>query len=262
MDSTWTFAMIEVLSLLDSGILRITINRPEQRNALNHHVLAGLRRSIRDAGSDRSIRVVTLTGAGDRAFCAGADLKSAAGPDASFSPGEYRELLLDLLQCPIPTVALAKGHVLAGGMGILLSCDLALACDDVHFSTPEIQVGMFPMMVLALLCRQVGLRRSTEMLFLGERVDASAALQFGIVNRIYPRGRFDAEAEQYVRKLWDKSPGILRLGKEALLRTAWQSLPGRLEYLESMLARVMSTEDSKEGIRAFIEKRKPRWADE
>lgn len=255
--------MDEVLSSVDSGILQITINRPEQRNALNLRVLSGLLGAIRQAGSDRAIRVVTITGSGDRVFCAGADLKSTlAGSEAAFNLSDYRELLLEILRCPKPTVALAKGHVTAGGLGLLLSCDLSLACDDIHFSTPEIQVGMFPMMVLALLYRHAGRKRVTEMLFSGERISAATAMEYGIINHIYPRERFDMEANQYVCKLADKSPGILRLGKEAIFQVEGKSLPDELEYLESALTKVMSSADSKEGLRAFVEKRKPQWTDE
>ena len=255
--------MDEVLSSVDAGILQIVINRPEQRNALNSSVLTGLSSAIREAGENRAVRAVTLTGAGDRVFCAGADLKStAAGSEAAFTPSRYRELLLEILRCPKPTVALARGHVMAGGLGLPLCCDLCLACDDVHFSTPEIQVGMFPMMVFALLYRQAGRKRATEMLFFGERISATTAMEYGIVNHTYPRDQFDMEAGQYVRKLADKSAGILRLGKEAMFHVEGRSLPDELQYLESELAKVMSTADSKEGIRAFVEKRKPQWTDE
>jgi enoyl-CoA hydratase/carnithine racemase len=144
-------------------------------------------------------------------------------------------------------------------MGILLACDLALACEDVHFSTPEINVGMFPMMVLALLIRHAGRKRATEMLFLGEQIRADLALEYGIVNQVFPRDRFGSCSSEYLRKLAEKSSSILKLGKEAIAQVRDATLPGELEYLESALARVMSSEDSREGIRAFLEKRKPEW---
>lgn len=255
----------EVISSLESGILSLTINRPDQRNALNQAVLEGLRQAFHGAAEDRAIRVVAITGAGDKVFCAGADLKSAlseAGSGGVFRGTDYRKLLLEILSCPKPTVALARGHVMAGGIGILLACDLALACDDIHFSTPEILVGMFPMMVLALLFRNVGRKRATEMLFLGERISADAAMESGIVNHVVPREQFEIEAGRFLRKLSEKSSSILRLGKKAIMRVADRTLPEDLDYLESTLAEVMSCADSKEGIRAFVEKRKPRWEDE
>jgi enoyl-CoA hydratase/carnithine racemase len=255
----------EVRSSLDSGILALTINRPEQRNALNHAVFQGLCGALREAADNREVRVVTLTGAGDKVFCAGVDLKTATEGEtggAAFRPSDYRELLLEILHCPKPTVALARGHVVAGGLGILLACDLALACDDVHFSTPEILVGMFPMMLLALLCRHVGRKRSTEILLLGERMPAAAAMESGIVNHVYPRDQFEAEAGRFVRSLSEKSASILRLGKKAIAHVEDRTLQEDLAYLESALARVMSCADSKEGMRAFLEKRKPQWKDE
>jgi enoyl-CoA hydratase/carnithine racemase len=255
----------EVRSSLASGVLSLTIHRPEQRNALDQEVLKGLREAIQQAAGNRGVRVIALTGAGDKVFCAGADLKSSSSEDeaaGAFSRSDYRELLSEILSCPKPTVALARGHVLAGGMGILLACDLALACDDIHFSTPEINVGMFPMMVLALLYRHVGRKKATEMLFLGERVPAETALKLGLVNHIYPRAQFDAKANEFVGKLAEKSGCILSLGKKAIGYVEDPELLKDLEYLESALAQVMSTADGKEGMRAFLEKRNPVWKDE
>lgn len=254
--------MSEVLFTIQDGIGLITINRPGQRNALNPAVLDGMRAAVQSAGQNRAVRILALTGAGERVFCAGADLKSAGASEPGgegFGRGDYRRLLTDLLKCPKPTVALARGHAMAGGLGLLLACDLALACDDIHFSTPEIEVGMFPMMVLALLFRHVGRKRAVEMLFLGERIQAPVALECGIVNAIFPRPQFDASSAEYLHKLAGKSSEILKLGKEAIYRTQGNALIQELEYLESALERVMSSEDSREGIRAFLEKRRPKW---
>ncbi len=254
----------EVISTLESGILSVTVNRPERRNALNATVLKELGNVLRRTATDRAVRVVTFTGAGDKVFCAGADLKSTLAGETdpeAFTAADYHSLLLQILNCTKPTVALARGHVLAGGLGILAACDFALACDDVHFSTPEILVGMFPMMVMALLCRQVGRRRAVEMAFLGERIPAATAMEYGIVNHVYARGQFEAEAGLFVRKLTEKSAAILRLGKQALLEIEGRSLERDLEYLQSALTKVMACADNKEGMRAFLEKRKPQWKD-
>jgi len=252
----------ELLTSPEKGVLALTINRPDRRNALNNSVLTGMRRAMQQAAQDPSVRVVTITGSGERVFCAGADLKaSLSGPQGGegFSPEEYRELLVAILRFPKPTVALARGHVMAGGLGVLLACDLALACDDVHFSTPEIQVGMFPMMVLALLFRHVGPKMSAEMLFLGERLSAADAMSSGIVNRIYPREQFETESARIVLGLAEKSSMILQLGKEAIRDVTGRSLGEDLDYLEGALARVMACPDSREGLQAFLEKRRPLW---
>ena len=153
--------------------------------------------AFRDAAWDDSVAVVVLTGAGEKAFCAGGDLKAMrfwASEGQGFGRSDFRKLLLEIVQYPKPTVALVRGHVMGGGLGIVLACDLGLACEDVSFSTPEIQVGMFPMMVMGLLYRNVGRKRATEMMFLGERITAAQAEEFGIINHAYPRDQFEAAA--------------------------------------------------------------------
>jgi enoyl-CoA hydratase len=255
----------ELRSSLEEGVLTLTIFRPEQRNALNRAVITGLSGAIGQAAENRAVRVLAITGAGGRVFCAGADLKSALAANESgreLLRREYHDLLVAILRSPKPTVALAQGHVLAGGLGILLACDMALACDDIHFSTPEIHVGMFPMMVMALLCRHIGRKKAVEMMTLGERVPADVAARLGIVNHAYPRPQFEKEAANFLRKIADKSGSILRLGKEALWKLENRSLEEDLDFLESALAGVMSTADSREGMRAFLEKRPPVWKDE
>ncbi len=250
--------------MTESGVAQLTIDRPEQRNALDSAVIEALKQGLRASVEDAAVRVISLTGSGDKVFCAGADLKASLGAepvDGGFGRAEYRELLLELRRCPKPTVALARGHVIAGGVGLLLACDLALGCADIHISTPEINVGMFPMMVLALLYRHVGRRKATEMLFLGDRMSAAEAEECGILNAVYPRDEFDAASTAYLAKLARKSAAVLRLGKGAILHIEDRLLADELEYLERELERVMATEDSKEGLRAFVEKRAPRWKD-
>ncbi len=254
--------MDEVLFSRDSGIGRITINRPEKSNALNRSVINRLHEILNDAAHDDAIRAITLTGAGERAFCAGADLKAAylaAADGEGFNRTEFRQLLVDLVQFPKPTITLVRGHVMGGGLGLVLASDLSLACEDVYLSTPEIQVGMFPMMIMALLYRNVGRKKATELMFLGERITAGQAEAFGIINHVFRRDLFETTAEEFVQKIAVKSAAILRLGKEALSGLLDESLTTEEKYLEAALAEVMSTEDSKEGLRAFIEKRPPRW---
>ena len=251
--------MDEVLFSIDEGEGRVTINRPGKSNALNPDVLHQLRQTIRMAGEDPNVRVLTISGAGEKVFCAGMDLKTALlaeGSGQGFDSTNFRQLLLDVAYCPKPTIALARGHVMGGGLGIVLACDLCIACDDVHFSTPEILVGMFPMMVLGLLYRNVGRKKATELMLLGERISATQAQQFGIINHAYPRNRFQAESSELVRKLADKSPAILLLGKKAISQTLDRTLSQEEKFLESALADVLNTEDSKTGIRAFAEKKR------
>jgi enoyl-CoA hydratase len=255
--------MDEVLYSVEAGIGRITINRPEKSNAMSPAVLARLRQVIEEAGKDRNVRVVTLTGAGEKVFCAGVDLKAslAAGPEGqAFGRSDFRQLLIEISQCPKPTVSLVRGHAMGGGIGLIAASDLCFSYDDVHFSTSEIHVGMFPMMVMGLLYRNVGRKKATEMILLGDRMTAAEAAQSGLINRAFPREQFEAAAAGYIQKLADKSTVILAMGKKAISELLDKSLHEEEQYLESALVKVMATEDSKEGIRAFVEKRKPSWS--
>jgi enoyl-CoA hydratase len=254
--------MDEVLYSTEAGVGRITINRPEKSNALNPAVLRQMRQILGNAGADRKVRVVSITGTGDKVFCAGVDLKASLSAESGWKASgrsDFRQLLLEIAHCPKPTVALARGHVMGGGLGIVLAADLCLACDDVHFSLPEIRVGMFPMMVMGLLYRNVARKKATELMFLGERITAAGAQEFGIINHAISRDQFESKAGEFVRKLALNSAAILRMGKEAMCRVLDERLPEEEKFLESALVEVMATEDSKEGIRAFVEKRQPKW---
>jgi enoyl-CoA hydratase len=254
--------MKNILYSTEAGVGRIIINRPEKSNALNPEVLRQLRQIILGAAANPELRVLTITGSGDRIFCAGIDLKDSlaaeTGGDA-FGRSDFRQLLLEIVRFPKPTVALARGHAMGGGLGIVLACDLCLACEDVYFSTPEIQVGMFPMMIFGLLHRHVGRKKAKEMMFLGEQVPAPGAMELGLINHAFPREQFDFRAEEFVHKLAEKSATILGMGKAAILHLLDANLHEEEIFLESALGQVMATEDSKEGIRAFVEKRKPHW---
>ncbi|MGD0102240.1 MAG: enoyl-CoA hydratase/isomerase family protein [Acidobacteriota bacterium] len=253
--------MAEVLFSVESGEGRITINRPEKSNALSREMLKEMRRVLHKAGQDPAIRVITITGAGDKVFCAGVDLKASRSADSGqdFGRSDFRQLLIEIVRCPKPTITLVRGHVMGGGVGIVLASDLCLASSDVHFSTPEIQVGMFPMMVMGLLYRNVGRKKATEMMFLGERMTALEAQELGMINHAYNRDQFESAAREFLQKLIVKSSTILKMGKEAISRVLDAKLAGEEQFLESALAEVMATDDSREGIRAFLEKRPPKW---
>ncbi|NLT68003.1 MAG: enoyl-CoA hydratase/isomerase family protein [Acidobacteria bacterium] len=255
--------MPDVVFSVDAGVARITINRPGKRNTLTGQTIRELRQCLQKAEEDDAARVVALTGAGEQVFCAGLDLRStlsSAAEEQKVRPADYRNLLLEITGFPKPTVTLVRGHVLGGGIGIVLASDLCIACDDVHFSTPEIQVGMFPMMVLGLLYRNVGRKKATEMMFLGESITAAQAREYGIINHACSRDRFDEASGELLQKLSAKSPTILALGKKAISRFLDEKLAEEESFLESALAEVMETEDSKEGIQVFLEKRRERFS--
>lgn len=244
------------------GITTITLNRPERRNALNEQMLLELADAFAAARDDDEVRVVVLTGAGEKAFCAGADLSppSASGfLDTHFLRGRLAELFGAFSGLGKPIVGRMNGHALAGGLGLMLACDLVVAVEDARFGTPEVKRGLMPYMVMALLTRHVGPKKALEMVLLGEHHSAQEALALGLLNRVVPRAELDPTVAQLCAKLRDKSPAVLRLGKDAFYRIGDQGLADALDFLRSQLTINLLCEDAMEGVAAFLEKREPVW---
>ena len=256
--SSFTTVLYEVRE----GVAHITLNRPERRNAINETALVELIAAAQLAARDPAVRVVLLTGAGDKAFSSGADL-SPPGGDGFLAAHEKRGLLPALFEAFLkldkPTVARLAGPALAGGLGLVLMCDFALAADDVTVGTPEVQRGLMPYMVMALLTRHVGRKRALEMALLGERYSAAEAVQMGILNRAVPRAELDAAVDELCARLCAKSPAILALGKRAFYRIEDMTLADSLEFLRGQLTVNLLCEDAAEGVIAFMEKRAPDW---
>ena len=225
-------------------------------------VMQGLRDAIEEARSDDGVRAVVLTGAGDRAFCAGADLGGMAGSDVAITHdarGQLAELFRDLWRLGKPTIARVRGYALAGGFGLALACDFIVASDDAQFGTPEVDVGLWPYMVTVPMLRSMPPRLAYELMATGRRVDAAEALRLGIVNRVVPASRLDAEVDGLAAQLVAKSPLVLRWGRQSFYRALEMRADDALDYLQSMLSLTASTEDAAEGIAAFAEKRPPSW---
>ena len=219
----------------------ITINRPDKRNAINADVVAGIVQGYREAHDDNDVRVIVLTGAGDKAFCAGADL-------------------LRLSQnATKPAIARVGGVCMAGGMGLLCMTDMAVAADHVIFGLPEVKVGVFPMQVLSLLQSIAPRRLVSEWSLTGEPFDARTAQAAGLLNYVVPAAELDAKVDWLVSRLVDKSPTAIRRGKYAMRAIASMSFDESIAYTESQIALLAMTEDAKEGLKAFGEKRKPSW---
>ena len=259
-------AMSDVLIDKRGPVLWLTINRPEQRNALTSDVLGALTGALRGAKDDPSLRAIVITGAGDRAFCAGGDLKSAASKDGSafHAPQGVVENALatfyaEVERCTLPLVARVNGHAMGGGLGLVAACDLAVAADDVLFATPEVKVGLYPLLITTYLMRIVPRRKLAEMALVGEPLDATRAVEYGIVNAAVPRAELDAKVDALVAALAERSPTAIRLGKHALHAVQDMTLPQCLEYMTLMLDRLAQTEDAREGFAAFTGKRKPVW---
>lgn len=253
----------EVLVEVAGGIARIMINRPERRNALSWTVVDELRAAVAACKADEAVRVVVLTGAGDQAFCAGADLGGMAEGAGHLAlheaRGELAELFRDLWDLGKPTIARVRGYALAGGMGLALACDLVVAADDAQFGTPEINVGLWPFMITVPLLRSLSPRKALELMMTGRRIDAAEADRLGIVNRVVPVDELDAEVDALAADLASKSPVLLRMGRDAFYAVVDQAADEALRYLHPMLTVATSTEDAAEGLAAFAEKRRPEW---
>jgi enoyl-CoA hydratase/carnithine racemase len=234
----------------------LILDRPAQRNALSLELIDGLRRALAGADADAQVRAVALTGAGEQAFCAGMDLTSGAA-DVADGPRAYASLLGDFARLGKPLVAVVNGAVIGGGMGLLAACDLAVAAEDVRFATPEVDVGLFPYMALAPLSRCVGRRAALELAFTARRIEAAEARAIGLVNRVVPRVELRQAAQEWLDLIAQKSPTALRLGRRAFYATQDLAYEAQLESLCAQLVASAASDDAREGITAFLEKRKP-----
>jgi enoyl-CoA hydratase/carnithine racemase len=248
----------------DSGVATITLDQPETRNALSDQVLDELIAAFTTARDDGAVRCVVLTSSHDRVFSSGANL----GGFAEERPLVHKHLgterfprLFRLIgELGKPTICAANGHVLAGALGLALACDLIVAREGARFGTPEINVGAFPFMIMALIYRNVPRKKTTELLLLGEQISAEEAAAIGIVNKVAPPEEFDAAVAAWAEKLASKSPVIMRLGKDAMFRQQDMAFLDALDYLRAQLSLALSTEDIHEGVKAFFEKRDPVWS--
>jgi enoyl-CoA hydratase len=256
-------ALEHVLLAADGQVATITLNRPEQRNPLSAGMLRDLMAAFRWCQAEAEVRVVVLTGAGDRAFSSGADLSSfeAGVPEAEHHRQRHVFVDLFLLMSALgkPIVGRINGHTLAGGMGLAGSCDVLIAVDTATFATPEINVGLWPMMVAAVLARNLPRKVLLEMMMLGERWTATQMQSAGFVNRVVARELLDSTVNEMADKLARKSPAVMRLGRDSFYHQQDMDFAPALDYLYGELLKVAMTEDSKEGVLAFFEKREPRF---
>ena len=247
----------------EAGVATITLNDPDTRNALSPELLAGLIESFESARDDADVRCVVLRSSHEKTFSSGANLGGFAA-DAPlvhkhFATERFVGLFKLIGALGKPTICAPRGHVLAGALGIALACDLIVAGESASFGTPEINVGAFPFMIMALIYRNVPRKKANELLLLGERWSAREALAAGFVNRVVADGELDALVADWAGRLAGKSPVIMRLGKEAMRRQLDMPLDDALDYLRAQLTLALSTEDVVEGVSAFFEKREPEW---
>jgi enoyl-CoA hydratase/carnithine racemase len=250
----------ELLQRQQDGVLWLTINREARRNAISPGVLAGLIEALTRANADREVRAIVLTGAGDKAFCAGADL--ATGQSFKFDYSEPTQGIANLFrlsrQLNVPLVARVNGACMAGGMGLMAMCDMVVAAPHAIFGLPEVKVGVFPAQVLSVLNGLIGPRALNELCITGEPVTAQEALQLGLINRV--ADDLDAGVQALLDRFLDKSPAAIRRGLYLMKRIGAMSFEESMAFTESQIGLFALTDDAAEGQLAFREKRKPKWS--
>lgn len=249
----------ELLYRTEQNVAWFTINREASRNTISPQIISLFEEYLDKAEADDDVRALAITGAGVKAFCVGADLSGAMGAESNTVFQQYADLLKRVSAFPKPTLARVNGHCLAGGTGIMLACDIVIAADTATFGTPEVNVGLFPLMIGALIFRNTPRKKAMEMILLGERLSAAQALDMGMLTRIVPQDRLDEEVKSALAKLTAKSPIGMRIGKQAFDHVKDMPLEKALDYLSAQLGVLAATEDAREGIMAFLEKRTPKF---
>lgn len=246
-----------------SGVATIALNQPQTRNALSPQLLSELLAALRQARDDEQVRVVVLASTHESVFSSGGNLAAFSAEESQLEKHRQNERFPELFrllgELGKPSICAAGGHVLAGALGLALACDLIVARESARFGTPEINVGLFPFMVAALLYRNVPRKKAAELLLLGEQISAAEAERIGIVNRVVADDEFDQAVSDWALKLAGKSPLMLRLGKDAMFSQQDMAFADALEHLRSQLSLALATEDLQEGVAAFFEKREPQW---
>jgi enoyl-CoA hydratase len=252
----------DLLYEVKDGTAFLTINREARRNAISQEMIKDFTDCLDKADRDEDVRVVCIKGAGEKAFCSGADLAVTLAGDEEerlAGPRNYAGLLKKMAGFGKPLVARVNGPCLAGGIGLMLSCDIIIARNDTFFRTPEVNVGIFPMMVGALLYRNVGRKKAVDMVLTGRKIPAPEAESIGLITRAVEPERLDDEVEETLKLLASKSPIGMRIGKEAFHAMSDMPFEEAVDYLCEALGRAISTEDAMEGMTAFIQKRKPEF---
>jgi enoyl-CoA hydratase len=247
----------------EDGVATVTLDSPDNRNALTNQLLSDLTGAFEAARDDDRVRCVVLGSSHEKVFSAGGALDQFAADvplvHKHFGTERFPRLFRTIMNLGKPTLCAANGHVLAGALGLALCCDLIVAKDSATFGTPEINVGVFPFMIMALIYRNVPRKKTNELLLLGERISAEEAREAGIVNRVVPAADFDAAVDDWATKLAAKSPVMMRLGKDAMYRQLDMPFEDALDHLRAQLSIAFTTDDIQEGVQAFFEKREPRW---
>ncbi len=250
----------ELLQEMRGAVLWLTINREERRNAISPGVLQALGAALTQASQDRAVRAIVITGAGERAFCAGADLQTGTSFKFDYSEPHagFANLFRIARQCTVPLIARVNGACMAGGMGVMAMCDMAVATPKAIFGLPEVKVGLFPAQVLSVLDKLLPRRILSEMCITGEPISAAQALEYGLINHV--REDLDAGVDWLLARVLDKSPAAIRRGLYTMKKIEMMAFEESMAFTESQIALFALTEDAVEGQLAFREKRKPTWS--
>lgn len=251
-----------ILYEVKENVGKIILNQPEKRNALSRQTIKEIIDALERSKDDEDVRVIVITGAGDKVFCAGADINEFKGNTVLENReqyGLYAKLCLTFPSLGKPSIAAVNGLALAGGCGLAIYPDITIASENAKFGVPEINVGIWSMMVSASLLRAVGRKKALELMCTGELINAYEAQRIGLINRVVPADQLESTVKNLAEKLKDKSPAIMRLGLDAFYTMADMDLSKAVTYLREMVVLLLSTEDAQEGVTAFIEKRKPKW---
>jgi enoyl-CoA hydratase len=247
----------------EKRVATLRLNRPERRNALSSGLVDAIRAAIAELNEDDSVGAVVLTGNG-KSFCAGGDLAGGLGNSDGFlashrSRGTFGDMLREIQECSKPVVAALNGDALGGGFGLAMACDLVVADEAARMGTPEIRLGLFPHVILAVLQRNIARKHLLEMIFTGEKVGMERALAIGMVNHIAKSGEVEQVAGELAAKIAARSPAVLGLGKAAFYAIADMDFDDALAYMHTQLTLNLLTEDAMEGVAAFLQKREPDW---
>ena len=256
--------MVDLLIQRRGSVLWLTINREARRNAISAALIAQMHQAFREAQADSSLRAIVLTGAGDKAFCAGADLNrgTQAFRDEDETTTDFGRMARTVRELGVPLIARVNGACVAGGMGLMGICDLAVASDNARFGLPEVKVGVFPMQVLVHLRGVIGSRLVSELCITGELIDARRALEIGLVNRVVPFAELDLEVEKLLGSIRKASPAAVRSGKRAMAAMQGMTFDQAMPFAEAQINLISRTSGAAEGIAAFNERRPAKWAED
>lgn len=249
----------KILYSVEQAVARITLNRPDKRNALDDQIISEMKKALDEAARDESVRVVVVSGAG-KDFCSGADLAAlrkiseASVADNVADARNFAEMFVAMRRHPRPIIAAVRGRALAGGCGVATACDLILASESAQFGYPEVNIGFIPAMVMVILRRNLSEKRAFELITRGEVISARAALEIGLINRVFADDEFDGQVEVYVNQMATKSGSAVSLAKNLLYHMDAMSFESALEAGVQLNAITRMTEDCKRGVEKFLKK--------